>query len=296
MFDVCVIGHVTRDIIRMTRAGTELPGGVAYYFSMACKSLGSRVTVVTKCREDDRLLLSDLVTQHIPICFQRSEQTTTCEHTYLKDPNVRREKITGVAAPFTTEDIPHVSASVFHVGPLTKSDISVDVLTLLSQKSRVSLDIQGFLRHIENGKIRYTDWEQKEEGLRYVNILKADETEAKILSGQMDLDRAALRLSAYGINEIIITRGNNGSVIYAGGKAYPIPAFIPTRIVDPTGCGDTYMAGYIFKRLQSCPIDDAGNFAAAAASLKLERSGPFRGTEQDVQDFLDHQRTRAGKG
>jgi len=49
-----------------------------------------------------------------------------------------------------------------------------------------------------------------------------------------------------------------------------------TSVVDPTGCGDTYMAGYICKRLTSEDFNEIGKFASKIASLKLERFSPLR--------------------
>jgi sugar/nucleoside kinase (ribokinase family) len=73
-----------------------------------------------------------------------------------------------------------------------------------------------------------------------------------------------------------------GSVIYADSIFYNIPAYKPVAVVDATGCGDTYMAGYLYKRIKGGEIQPAGEFAAAMAGLKIETSGPFEGTEEDV--------------
>ncbi|MFQ5538790.1 MAG: PfkB family carbohydrate kinase [Candidatus Binatia bacterium] len=294
MFDVCVIGHITRDTIRVKDLEKELPGGVAQYCSIACKNLRSKVYVITKCAEKDNILLNDLRKEDIPICHRKSDTTTTFENTYLEGGIIRKQKVDSVAAPFRTDDIPDISARIFHVGPLTREDVPVEVLRGLSKKSKISLDIQGYVRKVDRGKVRHVDWKEKDEGLTYVNILKGDESEVRILSGEQDLERAAVRLSKYGVDEIIITCGNKGSFVYAEGKLYPIPIFIPKRIVDATGCGDTYMAGYIFKRLKSTTVEEAGRFAAAIATLKLEGYGPFKGTEKDVEDFLGDQLRKSG--
>lgn len=290
MVDVCVIGHITRDIIRIGKVEKELPGGVAYYFSMALPSLGASVSLITKCAEEDKSLLNNLAKRNIGLFYRKSKQTTAFENIYLKDFNSRVQKVTSLAAPFVPQDIPHVFPKYFHVGPLTNRDIPLDVLKVLSQQSKVSLDVQGCLRTVAGGTITYSDWREKNEGLTYVNILKADEDEAKILSGEENIERAAERLATYGIDEIVITLGSRGSLIYSKGKFHRIPSFHPKKIVDPTGCGDTYMAGYLFKRLKSFPIFEAGNFAAAVASLKMERYGSFKGTEEDVEKFLEMSR------
>ena len=61
MFDVCVIGHITKDIVRIKNVEKVMPGGVAYYFSMALKKLGSNVSLITKVGEKDKGLLNDLI-------------------------------------------------------------------------------------------------------------------------------------------------------------------------------------------------------------------------------------------
>ncbi|MCZ6479223.1 MAG: PfkB family carbohydrate kinase [candidate division NC10 bacterium] len=290
VFDVCVIGHITRDLIRIQNVEKQLPGGVAYYFTMAVKNLGLNVSLITKCSENDKTLLDDLIENDVDIFYSRSNKTTTFENIYPKDSNSRIQTVKSVAAPFHPQEMPQISPRYFHLGPLTKKDISLDLLRALSKQSKVSLDVQGCLRTVGGGTITYSDWREKNEGLTYVNILKADEVEARILTGEDHMEKAADTLSTYGIDEVVITLGSKGSLICSKGKLYRIPSFPPKKVVDPTGCGDTYIAGYLFKRLKSSPIFEAGNFAAAVASLKMERHGSFKGTEKDVEKFLEMSR------
>ncbi|MDB5155188.1 MAG: ribokinase, partial [Mucilaginibacter sp.] len=77
-----------------------------------------------------------------------------------------------------------------------------------------------------------------------------------------------------------------GSVIYNDGIFYQIPAYKPQIVMDATGCGDTYMAGYLYQRVKGKGIQEAGQFAAAIASLKMESPGPFTGTEEEVLKLL----------
>lgn len=289
MFDVCVIGHITKDIVRIKNVEKEMPGGVAYYFSMGLKNLGSNVSLITKAAEKDKGLLNDLIENNISIFYKKSQETTVFENIYPEGLDFRIQNVKSVAQPFNTGDIPDISPLIFHLGPLTKEDIPLEILRLLSKKAKISLDIQGFLRRVEKGEVKSVDWEEKEEGLAYVNILKTDETEVKIISGEDNIKKAAVKLSTYDIDEIIITLGSKGSLIYSKGKFYFIPSFPAKKIVDATGCGDTYMAGYIHKRLKSSDINESGRFAAATASLKLQESGPFKGSEEDVQNFLEFQ-------
>lgn len=287
MFDVCVIGHITKDRIRIGDTEKELPGGVAYYSSLAFKRLGLDVCLITKCAEEDKSLLHDMVTQNVAIFHRPTEETTLFENTYAADLSSRVQMVQCLAEPFSARDLPDISARIFHLGPLTEYDVPLEILRLLSLKSKVSLDVQGFVRRVEKGRIRYVDWKQKNEGLPHIAMLKADEEEVKILSGEEDVQQAAIKMSRYGIDEVIVTRGSQGSLIHSRGEFYSVPSVAPRRVVDSTGCGDTYAAGYIFKRLKHCAIEEAGKFAAATASLKLEGYGSFKGTEEDVQAFLE---------
>jgi sugar/nucleoside kinase (ribokinase family) len=293
VFDVCAIGHITKDTLRIKNSETEQPGGAAYYFSMALKNLGSNIALVTKATETDKeFLLKELIVDNTSIFYRNSPETTAFENIYPYPENldVRIQNVTSVAEPFNIQDIPDIHSRIYHLGPLTKGDIPVEILEYLSKKGKISLDVQGFLRKIETGRVQSTNWEDKEEGLTYVSILKADEDEAKILSGCDNRKEAAIKLSAYGIDEVIITLGSNGSLIWSKEGFYSIPSFPPrTKEPDPTGCGDTYMAGYIYKRLRAFSVEESGRFAAALSSLKLERPGVFRGCEEDVRNFLESQ-------
>jgi len=280
MFDVCVVGHVTKDLVKIGTRQREMPGGTAYYLPLAIRSLGMNVSVVTKISKDDEALLDRLKQEKIPIFLRESPRTTTFINIYSGGLDNRQQRVIDVALPFTVEDVEGIESRIFHLGPLTKGDISLDIVRSLSARSRISLDAQGFLRDIEEGgekpgKVKLTDWEEKEKALPLVSILKTDEEEAQVLSQEEDLRKMALRLSGYGPEEIIITRGSRGSLIYSKGKFYSIPSFPPRRLLDPTGCGDTYMAGYLFLRQNTNSLREVGEFAARTASAKLENYGPF---------------------
>ncbi|MDE7408105.1 MAG: ribokinase, partial [Muribaculaceae bacterium] len=58
-------------------------------------------------------------------------------------------------------------------------------------------------------------------------------------------------------------------------------------VVDATGCGDTYMTGYLYMRNKGASYLESGQFAAAMCTIKLGASGPFRGTEADVRAIMD---------
>ena len=75
-------------------------------------------------------------------------------------------------------------------------------------------------------------------------------------------------------------------MIYAGGSFYDVPAYAPREVVDVTGCGDTYSAGYLYGRSMGLDYGEAGRLAAAMCTLKIERAGVFTGSREDVDRIL----------
>ena len=86
---------------------------------------------------------------------------------------------------------------------------------------------------------------------------------------------------------MVLTLGDKGSLIYADGVFHKIPAYPARDLVDATGCGDTYMAGYLYKRSRGASCDEAGAFAAAMCSIKLGSKGPFSGPTADVEALIN---------
>ena len=134
-----------------------------------------------------------------------------------------------------------------------------------------------------------------QEALKYIDILKVNEHEMEVLTGQTDIKQAALQLAEWGVKEVLITLGSLGSIIYAEGTFHKIPAYPPKDIVDATGCGDTYATGYLYMRNKGASYEEAGCFAAAMSTLKLEASGPFSKTEEDVWNIIRTSSLKAEK-
>jgi sugar/nucleoside kinase (ribokinase family) len=170
---------------------------------------------------------------------------------------------------------------------LLADDMPLDIFHVLAAKGRISLDVQGYLRKVENFQVYPIDWPFKREALSLTHYLKANEYEMEVLTGSTDVYAGAKMLSEWGVKEVIITLGSKGSVIYSDGILYTIPAYHPLCEVDTTGCGDTYMAGYLYQRIKGATIQQAGEFASAMAALKIEAAGPFTGTKEDVYALLD---------
>ncbi len=264
-------------------------GGVVHYAGMALRRLGLDTAIITKAaNEDTNEILRMLREAGVRTYCRESPATTVFENIYSGgDLAVRSQAVRSIAAAFDPRDLDPVRAKVIHLGPLTREEMPTEFLAAVSKRAEcVSLDVQGFVRRVERQKVRLVDWPDKKKGLAGVDVLKANLREAQILSGEDDPERAARTLADLGPSEVIVTLGSQGSFILAKGRCWSIPAFPPRALVDRTGCGDTYCAGYIFHRLRSDDIAAAGRFAAALASLKLERRGPYAGDAKDVGALL----------
>lgn len=292
IFDVCLMGHISKDIVNTGNGEIEMTGGTVYYTAIALKNLGMNVAVITKLNDKDNSLICEFEKEQIPVFVGNSDLTTSFKNVYSNDTNKREQYTKDVARPFTIKDASQFETTLFHLGPLTKDEIPIEVIRYLSEKAEVSIDVQGFVREVEKrdggwAKIRHVPWTEKKSALSIVSIVKANEEEARILSQQQDLREIATEISGYGPKDVIITCGSKPSLIYSGGKSVRIPAYSPGNTIplDPTGCGDTFMAGYLYYRAKCNKINEVGKFAAMTASLKLQKRGPFRGSEKDVIDF-----------
>jgi sugar/nucleoside kinase (ribokinase family) len=252
------------------------------------------VAVITKLNPQDTHLTENLKKENIPVFEGRSVKTTTFKNVNSNDTDTRKQWIGDVATPFTVNDVSQFDARVFHLGPLTKEDISLNVIRFLADRAKISLDVQGFLREFEKGnrdwaQVSLSGWKEMRAVLPFVNIVKCNEEEAKVLSDEQDLVKIATKLSSIGPEEVIITRGSKDSLVYSKDTTYWVRAYPPRNAIeiDPTGCGDTYMAGYLFYRTRSTKLDEVAKFAAMTASVKLELNGPFTGKERDVKDFAN---------
>lgn len=120
-----------------------------------------------------------------------------------------------------------------------------------------------------------------------MHFLKANEHEMEVLTGYTDAVNAGKVIYDWGVKEVLLTFGSMGSIIYDGSTFHKIPAYIPKEVVNATGAGDTYMTGYLYKRAKGASIEEAGRFAAAMTTLKIEGIGPFNGTKEDVLRCLE---------
>jgi sugar/nucleoside kinase (ribokinase family) len=291
MYDICCIGHITLDKVVTPGSAILMAGGTSFYFSHAIRNMQVSYHLVTSLAEREMYFVEKMRDNGIPVIAFPSAHTVHFENIYSSNLDHRTQRVLQTADPFTVSQLADVNASLFHLGPLLSNDIPLQLIKALAEKGRLSLDVQGYLRKVENNNVCAVDWEEKKEVLPFIDILKANEYEAEVLTGERDLKKAAMLLHEWGVREVVITLGSMGSLIFGDNIFYNIPAYIPFAELDATGCGDTYMAGYLYKRIKEASIQEAGEFAAAMASLKIASPGPFTGKEADVMNVLKNNRS-----
>lgn len=288
MNKICCIGHITHDKIITPETEVDMPGGTSYYFAHAMYHLngGKDFQLVTSLAETDMQAVTDLRQLGINVSVVPSRHTVYFENKYGENQNNRTQRVLAKADPFTVESLKNLKASVFHLGSLLADDFSLQVIESLAGRGEVSVDSQGYLREVRGEKVYAVDWKEKREALRHIDVLKVNEYEMEVLTGHNDAHDAALQLAEWGVKEVCVTLGNYGSVILEDNHFYDICAYPPLRVVDATGCGDTYSTGYLYMRSRGANPSEAGHFAAAMSTLKLEANGPFAQTEEDVWHII----------
>jgi sugar/nucleoside kinase (ribokinase family) len=187
--------------------------------------------------------------------------------------------VLGIAAPI--EQVPAIcgQATAIIVGPILQET----TLALVERIHTVSdaplfLDPQGLLRLVgPRGRIEHFCPPEFARVAPLCHVIKANELETTVITGihpRANGPAALRRLKELGCEIAIVTLAEAGSLIDDGKRQYYIPAYA-TEARDPTGAGDTYMAGFIDAYLRN-PSDlyAAGCYGSATSSIWIEHTGP----------------------
>jgi sugar/nucleoside kinase (ribokinase family) len=112
---------------------------------------------------------------------------------------------------------------------------------------------------------------------------------AEQYTGDTDLRRAADALLREGPRLVVITDGTRGSWVHPGeGRPFHQPAFAMPRVVDTTGCGDSYHGAFLFGLLKGMDLAQAAALASAVAALNTQALGGRQGLPrlEEARRFL----------
>ncbi len=282
--DLVMLGHFAKDELIVDGVGEVSSGGGVYYGSIALRSLGRSVSVVTRLHTDDFWRLQELREAGVEVFAWPAPQTSGIANYYdSRDMERRICKPLGFAGKFSLEEIPDIPARIYAITPIIAGEVDLDLIRALASRAPLALDVQGFVRVRQDGDLVFQEWLEMEEGLSYITYLKVDRAEAELLTGSTNMEAAAEKLSSYGPKEVLVTQ-SSGITVYADGSNYRAP-FNPRSLEGRTGRGDTSFSTYLGMRLNSSP-EEACRVAAAVTSMKQEKPGPWRGSLQDVQARL----------
>jgi len=282
MSKITIIGPLSKDrVIKMDKSYGSA-GGAVYFQTGVMNSLNINTTALITLSKDDVELLAGFG-QNIDVVPLFKGKTMEFENIYPTDnPDFRIQKASIPFNPIMIEDMENLNLGeqdIILLGPLSPYDIPLETIQFLSgYKIPLYLGAQGYLRKLKGDKIVLSPWKEYKQFLKCIKIVFMDENEAKIISDEdLSLEETARILASFGPEEVVITRGSNGALIYSRklDKVYKIPAFKAKKVVDPTGMGDTFMAAYCAKKLEIDNPEKCGKFAAAASVIKIEKIGPF---------------------
>ncbi len=140
--------------------------------------------------------------------------------------------------------------------------------------------------------------EELKQVLKATDIFIINENEARMISGELNINKAAKKVLAMGPKTLVIKRGEYGSFVYREGEdLFFVPAYPLSTVIDPTGAGDTFaggFAGYLatskdynsFKEIKKAMI-----YGAVTASFTVEGFGIERiktATIKEIQQRYDN--------
>ncbi|MGN6294189.1 MAG: PfkB family carbohydrate kinase [Chitinophagaceae bacterium] len=129
-----------------------------------------------------------------------------------------------------------------------------------------------------------------EEVLKHVDLLMVNDAEARQLSGQFSLVKAAKSIMAMGPKYLIIKKGEHGALLFHGDNVFFAPALPLEEVFDPTGAGDTFAGGFMGHLAKTGDISfenmkRAIIVGSALASFCVEKFGPTRLKEVSKTDI-----------
>ncbi|MDP9347645.1 MAG: PfkB family carbohydrate kinase [Gemmatimonadota bacterium] len=135
--------------------------------------------------------------------------------------------------------------------------------------------------------------------LKRVDLLLVNDGEARQLSGEHNLTRAARWIQARGPRYLIIKKGEHGAILFTPGATFFAPGYPLEEVFDPTGAGDAFAGGFMGHLAQSGRMEDAdlrramiygsatGSFACERFSVDRLRELSMDEVEERVREFRE---------
>lgn len=127
--------------------------------------------------------------------------------------------------------------------------------------------------------------------LPYADVFLPNNDEAEMLTGEVDPRRQAEALQAKGVETVVITLGGAGLLFAQGGRAWRATHF-PSKVVDQTGAGDAFCAGFITGMVRGLDLEGCVHYGSALGASCVRSIGCYDGvfTASQAADFLREHR------
>jgi sugar/nucleoside kinase (ribokinase family) len=289
---ILALGNPVYDYIETKKIKTDgrILSGCSTNAALALARLNRKVTLRGAVGTDFAASFEkDMIRYGIEASLVPSKESGGFSLIYYDDFGNRHLDLLGRAdsIPDVDDDLLGQAEAVL-IGPILK-EVSFDLIRDIRSRydGLFFCDPQGLLRGAgEDSRIFHEKPEGIEEILGLFDIVKPNELEGKVLTGidcRRDPFEAARIIKSWGPKLVVVTLAELGSVIYDGETFYQIPPH-PVDLVDSTGAGDTYMAGFVHTYLKGESLRSCGTFASCVSSLMIEQVGPdFKLSEEAVR-------------
>ncbi len=181
---------------------------------------------------------------------------------------------------------PYKEADIVFLGNIHPS-LQLSVLEQVTSKRLVGLDSMNLWIDTTPGELR--------DALKRVDILKIDDSEARQLSDEYNLRKAATVVQKMGPRILVATRGAHGSMLFNEDDIFAVAAYPLEDEVDPTGAGDSYAGGFFGYLAQQPSLDEATLrraviFGSVMGSFCVEDFGTRRLERLTFDEILDRYR------
>lgn len=245
MSKLLILGTVAFDAIETPFGKTDkILGGAATYISLAASHFDVNAAIISVVGGDfpkdflNKLEEKNIDTSGIEIIEEG--KTFFWSGKYHNDLNVRDTLTTdlNVLADFEPKIPAHLTNPDFlMLGNLHPSVQMAAIKQIPKRPKLVALDTMNFW--MDN------NWDELMEVLKKVDVVTINDEEARQLSGEYSLLKAADKIHLMGPRYVVIKKGEHGALLFENGNAFFAPALPLEEVFDPTGAGDTFAGGFI---------------------------------------------------
>ena len=275
-----IVGTVAFDAIETPFGKTDkIVGGAATYAGLAASYLYNKVKLISVIGEDfgDQInMLTDKGIAVEGVEVIKGGKSFFWAGKYHNDMNSRDTLATelNVLADFDPKiPISYQDCEYLLLGNLTPQ-VQLDTLERLAHKPKlVVLDTMNFWMDVALGDLKKV--------LQKVDVLTINDAEARQLSGEYSLVKAAESILQMGPSYLIIKKGEHGALLFGDGEVFSAPALPLADVFDPTGAGDTFAGGFVgylakVKSVNFANMRNAVIYGSALASFCVEKFGTDR--------------------